>query len=299
MRQYYNISDRAYEKKNHARMAKQHDFEEGVMCLTRRFSKGTKLSKQPYWLGPLTVIEKIGRDQVLLEYLVTGQRVKRHYSHLKHFWLPINPDDPDRKFYCAQVRKLYQMHQNYPINSVDLNLPEHNDLEDMVEPLEFYLETDIVPDLTRTMQAMNRPEQDFNTDKDIEKLEKAQEPLGLGDNLYGTQGSVRITPPPKPKVALQDEEPGADDEDESDKQVTFQEDEYVNNDVHNDNIVNNDNIEIDTSKTVDANDAVTDVVGRENEVLPKVPNSTNNVPQRRLRDREPIDYKQLHKMGKK
>ena len=40
------------------------------------------------------------------------------------------------------------MHQNYPINAVDLNLPEHNDLEDMTEPLEFYLETEIEPDLT-------------------------------------------------------------------------------------------------------------------------------------------------------
>ena len=191
------------------------------------------------------------------------------------------------------------MHQNYPINSVDLNLPEHNDLENLTEPLEFYLETEIEPDLTRTMQAISQPEQEFNTDKDIDKLAKAQEPLGLGDNLYGAQGSVRITPPPKAKVVPHDDEPGADDEDESDKQVTFQEDEYVNNDVNKDNISNNGNIDIDITRTLNANNAAADIVGRGVEVLPKVPNSTNDVPQRRLRDREPIDYKQLHKIGKK
>ena len=95
------------------------------------------------------------------------------------------------------------------------------------------------------------------------------------------------------------EEPEADDEDESDKQVTFQEDEYVNDDVNNDNIVNNGNIDIDITRTLNANNAAADIVSRGVEVLPKVPNSTNDVPQRRLRDREPIDYKQLHKMGKK
>ncbi len=263
MKDYYKISDRAYEKKHHARLAKSHDYEPGMLVLTRRFSK---LSKTPYFIGPLTVIEQLGRDQLLCEYLVTGQKVKRHFSHLKHFWLPINPNDPNRKFYCAQVRNLYQMHQKYPINAVDLNLPENNNLENMTEPLEFYMETDIEPDLTETFQAMDR-EKEFNTDKDIEKLAKAQEHGGLSDNQYGLKGSVKIVPPP---TAVQQEEKDDDADTDIDKQVEFKDQVYVNND----NKLDNGNSDIKTSRVLTASDATDDVINKD-KYLPKVLSAQN------------------------
>jgi len=186
---YYSQQDKQWVRDHPSllNLEENHGYSVGDLVLVRKFGLKDKLEKNGYFHGPGTILGFISPSQVRVQYLVTGDIVKRHFSHLKRFLPAISSNaEENRKFFNAPGRKSHGLLEE---KVLILDSVDSQDLLDRELPLSSYQtsDTDHVtqnmmtgqsPDLTPSQNAME--EQHVENQAKLDDLNDQLEALGKG-----------------------------------------------------------------------------------------------------------------------
>ena len=124
---YYKRMEDQFNERNDARW---HSYQLGDWVMVYRPPDNKQKLGSPYYMGPATIIELVGRSCVIIEYWSNGVKKRRNVKHLKNFFYDPEDKEAHRLFSGPKKPDIRLNADGHPIQNLEDPFPEDNMPED-------------------------------------------------------------------------------------------------------------------------------------------------------------------------